>query len=35
MAPDMAKATAAHEDMGRQYPPPKRLMSTAMDTSFV
>ena len=32
--PDMAKVTAAHEDMGRQYPP-HRLTAAAMDASFV
>ena len=33
MAPDMARVSAARQDVGRQYPP-HRLMSAAMDPSF-
>ena len=35
VAPDMAKVTAAHEDVGRQYPPLRCLTSAAMDAFFV
>ena len=34
LAPDMAKVSADHEDVGRQYPP-HRLTSAAMDASFL
>ena len=34
VAPDLARVTAAHEDVGRQYPP-HRLTAAAMDASFV
>ena len=37
MAPDMARMSAAHEDVRRQYPPPPRphpLTPSAMDPSF-
>ena len=37
VVPDMAKVSAAHKDVGRQYPPPPphRLTAAAMDASFV
>ena len=34
VAPDMARVSAAHEDVCRQSPPPPRLTSAAMDPSF-
>ena len=34
VAADMPKVSAAHEDVGRQSPPPPRLTSAAMDASF-
>ena len=33
VAPDLARVTAAHEDVGRQYPS-RRLTAAAMDASF-
>ena len=33
VAPDMARVTAAHEDVRRQYPP-HRVTSSAMDAPF-
>ena len=35
VAPDLARDTAAHEELGRQYPPSHRLTSAARDASFV
>ena len=35
VAPDAPKVTAAMEEVRRQYPPPHRLTSAAMDPSFV
>ena len=35
VAPDAPKVTAATEEVRRQYPPPHRLTSAAMDPSFV
>ena len=34
LAPDLARVTAAHEELGRQYPP-YRLTAAAMDVNFV
>ena len=36
VAPDLARVTAAHEELGRQYPPPPhRLTAAAMDAAVV
>ena len=35
VAPDVARVTAAHKELGRQYPRPHRLTAAAMDATFV